>query len=83
MWDMLDIGPHDDYLTWQEVQEYLDEVRQVVEPFGCGISYWHHLDINYDGRISLKEWCYGHGLDPSQLPSYFHSVPSVALCICL
>jgi hypothetical protein len=65
MWDLLDIGPHDDYLTWQEFQEYLDEVRQVVEPFGCGINFWHHLDLNHDGRISLKEWCYGHGLDPN------------------
>ncbi|XP_062502729.1 uncharacterized protein LOC134179790 [Corticium candelabrum] len=64
-WDLIDVGPHDDYITWQEIREYLNDVRRTVEPFGCGISYWRHLDLNHDGRISLKEWCYGHGLDPN------------------
>ena len=63
LWDRLDVSPHDDVLTGQEVEAYITKLAATVTSRECVTSYFSRCDRNSDRKISLAEWCFCHGLD--------------------
>jgi len=70
MFDELDVAPMDRKLSRAEVSDFMNDTVRNVHPRACAETQWQHCDYNEDGYISLSEWCWCNGLDPSKLQSH-------------
>ena len=66
MFDELDVSPMNRELSRSEAESFFSEVEREVGPRACAVSHWEKCDYNRDGSISLSEWCWCTGLDPSK-----------------
>ncbi|XP_065186451.1 uncharacterized protein LOC135817249 isoform X3 [Sycon ciliatum] len=65
MFDELDVAPTDRKLSRAEAGSFFSEVDREVGPRACAVKHWDRCDYNQDGAISLSEWCWCTGLDPT------------------
>ena len=66
MFDELDVAPMDRKLSRAEVGSFMNDTKLNVHPRACAESQWSYCDYNNDNYISLSEWCWCTGLDPSK-----------------
>ena len=66
MFDELDVAPMDRKLSRAEVGSFMNDTTLNVHPRACAESQWSYCDYNNDNYISLSEWCWCTGLDPSK-----------------
>ena len=66
MFDELDVSPNDRRLSREEAKNFLAETSREVAPRACADDQWSYCDYNNDDFISLSEWCWCTGLDPSE-----------------
>ena len=69
MFDELDVAPMDRKLSRSEAGAFFGDAALNVHPRACAESQWDYCDYNEDGSISLSEWCWCTGLDPSKFDS--------------
>ena len=71
MFDEMDVAPMDRQLSRSEAARLLSMATESIRPQACAESQWSYCDYNSDNYISLSEWCWCTGLDPSKdLPQY-------------
>ena len=73
MFDELDVAPMDRQLSVSEAGDFFHSAEREVGPRACAMSHWDRCDYNRDGSISLSEWCWCTGLDPSKVVSPAYS----------